>query len=350
MVNAAAVVYVFLGDAEKAVTMEDIKEWLQIIDDVVEIKLQYDAAAKRTCYSVEFRKHTSAQQAVQYLDGARFKNCVVSIRSRVFAAVEADAPHAAYASANDAQVASSSAVLNSVSSSSLTRKRCRETGELPCNHLLPADLQMDQLLVEQLSDASTTEGSEEVAAHWRNLKTLQEELTMTYSDLRTAQEDLTAADARLAKLLHVHPSVANDDATKANHVSAGAKAAPYPLAARRCVSHQRGILTDAHTPNSVVSFVTSSFGPISFCSVTATPREFFLVLKFVFLADEERFLAAAATGGSVNNQGLSARSEKERALLRLLWASIDFTLTPRDFAALSPAEANRQQAVRQLLS
>ncbi|KPI85953.1 hypothetical protein ABL78_4996 [Leptomonas seymouri] len=345
MVNAAAVVYVFLEDAGTAVSMEDITEWLQIIDEVVEMKLQYDATSKRTCYSVEFRKHTSAQQAIQYLNGSRFKNSVVSIRSRVFTAVEADTHNAP---ADGAPLASSSSAASNFPSSSFFGKRCRETEELPCNHLLPADLQMDQLLVEQLSSVSSAEGFEEVDGLWSKLKTLQDRLAVTYRDLARTREDLSAADTQLSKLLHVHRGVGNAGRRKSGD-STDAKSAAYPLAASHCVSHRHGIPIDAYTPSSVVSFVTSSFGPIAFYSVSAAPREFFIVLKFVFLADEERFVAASAAGSSASTKGSAARTEKEKALLNLLWSGVSFTVTPRDFAALSSAEVNRQHAVRQLL-
>lgn len=332
MVNAAAVVYVYLEDAGKAISVDDLKEWLQIIDEVVEMKLQYDAASKRTCYSVEFRKPASAQQAVQYLNGSRFKNCVVSIKSRVFSPVSDD---------KQTTSLSSSGPLASVPASA--RKRCRESAELPCNHLLPADLQMDQLLVEQLPEANAADGAGSVAALWEKLKSSQEQLVATYRDLDKMKEELAAADTHLAKLLHVHQH------TVPSSTDINGAASSFALASRRCLSHQHGISVDAYTPSSVVAFVTTSFGPLSFCSTTIVQRDFFLVLKFVFRADEERFLAATADSGG-SDSGLSAKAEKNKALLSLSWCGIDFSITPSDLASLRSTDEERQQTVRNLLS
>lgn len=354
MVNTAAVVYVFLDDAQNVVSSEDIKEWLQIIDEVVEIKLQYDAVSRRTCYSVEFRKPTSAQQAVQYLNGSRFKNCLVSIRSRVFAALDSGVTD------TDATIALEGAPMDATSSpaassSSLpsTRKSCRETEALPFNHLLPADLQMDQLLVEQLPEAAAADGFDDVAGLWRTLKVSQEKLASTYQELDRTKNELTVADAQLAKLLRVQLSTSAADADLASSTAANRTTTltdtPFLLVGRRCVSHQRGISMDAYTPSGVVSFVTTSFGPVSFCSVSAIQGEFFLVLRFVFLSDEERFLVAC-TSAKDDSRGSVAKTEKEKTLIGLAWTTIDFTITPRDFSALSPAEVKRQDAVRQLLS
>jgi hypothetical protein len=351
MANTDAVVYVFLGDAGNVISLEDVKEWLQIMDEVVDIKLQYDVTSRETCYAVEFRRSASAQQAVQYLNGSRLKNCVVRIRSRVFSAPEA-------ADASAASSSSASAPRAPVSGTTLSsRKRCRETAELPLNHLLPEDLQMDQLLVEHLSDASKAQGFEEVTSLWSTLKSSQEALLSAYRDLDKVKEELGAVDAQLAKLLHVRTS-ASDGGTNGNAhdtgMSADAGKTPaatlYSLAAHRCISHNCGIPLDAYTPSSVVSFVTRLFGPVAFFSVSASQGEMFVVLRFVFMADEERFLAACSCG-SINGHGRSAAplSEKERALLGLVWARIDFTVTPRDFAVLSPAEGGRQEAVRRLL-
>lgn len=346
MANAAAVVYVYLEDADKTVSVDDIKEWLQFIDKVVEMKLQYDAASKQTCYSVEFRSPNSAQQAVQYLNGARFKNCVVTIKSRVFTAVEPVTSTASSPTPSGTTAATKPALA--------TRKRCRATAELPSNHLLPEDLQMDQLLVEQLPDASTSEGFSEVTALWEKLKSSQEQLVAAYKALDATKEELTAADAMLARLLGVHQS---NDAKSGRDDRSGEEAGTgsYPLAARRCVSHQRGISVEAATPISIVSLVTATFGPLAFCTVTTAQREFFLVLKFVFAADEERFLAAttavsSSSGGDGKAEAVAARTEKERMLISLSWSAIDFNISSRDFAAQWPLDAARQQALRERLT
>lgn len=290
MPNDAAVVYIFLDDVNKTVSMEDVKEWLQIINDVVEIKLQFDAATERPCYYVEFRSAVAAQQAVQYLNGARLKNCVVTIQSRVYpAATETQGP-----SSNSEESPSAAG-----GAPPLTRKRCRETSELPFNHLLPPELQMDPPLANYLPELEKSAlYSLDGLAMWRQLQAAQKELVEVFHDLEVTAAQIADCDAQLTQLLHMSWTAPAANGVIMSHSPSSGPGRKTALQAQHFLCHERAIAFDAHTPSRVVALLTECFGPLSLCSDAATPAGFFLVVRFVFAADEALFLASATASGS----------------------------------------------------
>ncbi|KAG5480973.1 hypothetical protein LSCM1_06647 [Leishmania martiniquensis] len=301
MVNPAAVVHVFLDDASKAVSMEDMKEWLEIMNEVVEIKLQFDAATGRTCYYVEFRSPVAAQQAVHYLSGARLKNCLVTIESRVYSPLPGAQGHPS--TAGEALETASAAPTQS-------RKRCRETSELPSNHLLPSDLQMDAPLAECLPHLEKVEPfSADGFAMWQQLREAQKELVGIYSELEAIKTEVESTDAQLARLLHAHRSESAHGGALLAHPPSLLRARKSTLQAHHCLCHQRAIPFNAHTPTRVVALLTDSFGPLSLCSEVLTQDGFFLAVRFLFAADEEAFMSAASASGL-------SKESKERAQYR----------------------------------
>ncbi|KAK7199261.1 RNA-binding protein 27 [Novymonas esmeraldas] len=344
--SAAAVVYVFLDDADRTISIEDVKDWLQILDDVVEIKLQFDTATRRPCYHVQFRRAATAQQAVQYLHGARLKNCVVSIESRVFAAAP-EAP--GQASGDAAAAAASSSSASAAVIAAAPRKRCRETVELPANHLLPPDLQMDAQLAEYLPGlADTPRYAADGPAAWQRLQAAQAQLSAVYAELETTAAALTHTDARLAELLHgtPGPGTANDSGS-ALPLS---QQPPRVWQARRVLCHGSAIPYDAHTPSGVVSLLTDSFGPVSLCGESATHSGFFLAVRFVFAADEERFMAAAAAPGDAPPQQRQS-GEWRRIVQGLGWRPLDGPAARQHLRPPSAALDERiHRTVQQLLA
>lgn len=290
MPNDTAVVYIFLDDANKAVSMEDVKEWLQIINDVVEIKLQFDAATERPCYYVEFRSPVAAQQAVQYLNGARLKNCVVTIQSRVYLAA-AETQGSASGSGESSSAAGGTPPV--------THKRCRETSELPFNHLLPPELQMDPPLAKYLPQLEKSElYSSDAVAMWQQLQAAQKELVEMYHDLEITAAQIADCDAQLTQLLHMSWIAPASNGVMISQSPSSGPGRKTVLQAPHFLCHERAIAFDAHTPSRVVALLTDCFGPLSLCSDAVTQTGFFLVVRFVFAADEALFLAAATASGS----------------------------------------------------
>ncbi|CAG9572386.1 conserved hypothetical protein [Leishmania major strain Friedlin] len=290
MPNDAAVVYIFLDDADKAVSMEDVKEWLQIINDVVEIKLQFDVATERPCYYVEFRSPVAAQQAVQYLNGARLKNCIVTIQSRVYSAAAATQGPASGSGESPSAAGGAPPV---------TRKRCRETSQLPFNHLLPPELQMDSPLAQYIPELEKSElYSSDGVVLWQKLQAAQKELVELYHDLEVTTAQVADCDAQLTQLLHMSWTAPASNDVIMSHSPSSGPGRKTALQAQHFLCHERAIAFDAHTPSRVVALLTDCFGPLSLCSDTVTQTGFFLVVRFVFAADEALFLAAAAASGS----------------------------------------------------
>ncbi|KAG5481612.1 hypothetical protein CUR178_06964 [Leishmania enriettii] len=285
MVNPAAVVHVFLDDANKALSMEDVKEWLQIMNEVVDMKLQFDAATAKTCYYVEFRSPVAAQQAVQYLNGARLKNCVVTIESCVYSSVP---------ETQGSPGSTGESVPTATAAPTQSGKRCRETAALPFNHLLPPDLQMDPLLAECLPDLEKVAlYSADGFAMWHQLQEMQKEMVGVHSELDAISAEIANCDAELTQLLHANEGTSASGEVSFSHPPSLLRAHISALQAHHCLRNQRAIPLDAHTSSQVAAMLTDCFGPLSLCSEAITQYGFFLAVRFVFAADEELFMAAA---------------------------------------------------------
>ncbi|CAJ1021988.1 putative RNA recognition motif (RRM, RBD, or RNP domain) [Leishmania utingensis] len=344
MVNAAAVVYIFLEDVHKAVSMEDVKEWLQIVNDVVEIKLQFDAATERPCYYVEFRSATAAQQTVQYLSGARLKNCVVTIQSPMYStAPEAQGP-----------VSFPREPLSTTSAAPRPKSDpCSETEELPFNHLLPPDLQMDAPLAKWLPQLEKTAlYSTDGFTMWQQLQEVQRELVEVYQELELTTEQVAASDTRLSELLHVKESESAFHGTILSHSPLPLRDRTATLQAYHVLSHQQAIPFDAHTPSRVVALLTNCFGPLSLCSEVVTQAGFFLAVRFVFAADEEVFLAAGTAPGSTEvskENGQHHGAEWKSIVQGLDWRPAKSSTAVHHLFPLE-VDARLQRVVRQLLT
>ncbi|KAG5507537.1 hypothetical protein JKF63_06486 [Porcisia hertigi] len=344
MTHDAAVVYVFLDDADKAVSMQDVEEWLQILNEVLEIKLQFDAATKRPCYYVRFRSAAAAQQAVQYLNGARLKNCVVTIQSHVYAAQSGTQTEAASATAP---------LLTSGTAATQMRERCRETAELPFNHLLPPDLQMDWRLAECLPDLEKIpDYAADGTTMWQKLQGLQKELVEIYRELETTASQVASTDAQLTQLLQRNGSGSPTDGLVSFHAPAALCGRHSALQACHYLSHQQAIPFDAHTPIRVIALLTDSFGPLSLCSETVTQGGFFLGVRFVFAADEERFLAVATSSplSVANEEGTPRQGTEWRSIVQGLgWGPRQSISAVHELFAPT-VDPHLQRTVRELLA
>lgn len=343
MANPATVVHVFLDDTDKAVSIDDVKEWLQILDDVTTIKLQFDAATRRPCYYVEFRRPTTAQQAVQYLNGARLKNCVVTIQSRVYAAAPPATTTATSTTGAEGETRTNATV--SGAGPAPARKRCRESSALPHNHQLPPDLQMDAALADLLPVLDKTDAT----PLWKKLQHSQAEMVDLYSAIETATTQLHKADEQLSDNLHAQAMGRGAGAmpSEASPPCAGTAAATTGLRGRRLLCHRELISFDALTLQRVVSVITETFGPLTVCSEASLPHGALLTLRFLFAADEERFLAAATAASAP----ASATTEWRRIVRDLGWTAVEPLASPvpphRPSLLL---QARVQDEVRALLS
>ncbi|GET87710.1 hypothetical protein, conserved [Leishmania tarentolae] len=301
MPNNAAVVYIFIDDANKVVSIEDVKEWLQIINDVVEIKLQFDAATERSCYYVEFRSPVAAQQVVQYLNGARLKNCVVTIQSPVYSTV---AETQGLSRSNGETLPSDGGARLQLP------RRCIETPELPFNHLMPPELQMDPPLAKYLPQLEKTDlYSSDGVVMWQNLQVAQEELAQLYQDLEATVTQIKDSDAHLTELLHMSGAAQGYNAPIMSPALSSGPGRHSALQAQHFLYHEKAIAFDAHTPSRVVALLTDCFGPLSLCSEMVTQAGFFLAVRFIFAADEELFLAAASASGPSQGRNKTEQSE-----------------------------------------
>ncbi|CAD2222213.1 hypothetical protein AGDE_00864 [Angomonas deanei] len=146
----ARVVLLYVDDEEESVSVQDIYNWLTILGAVEEVKPQYDPSTKGICFSVTFKLPVTAQQCVYYLNGAKLKNCLVTMKSSVYRAPSDDA------------------------SSVKKEEEVQISANLPNNHLMPSELRMDTLLAERLHRLSEGdfEGSAEMI---EKLKKLQQQ-------------------------------------------------------------------------------------------------------------------------------------------------------------------------------
>ncbi|ORC92593.1 uncharacterized protein TM35_000033460 [Trypanosoma theileri] len=181
----ARVIHVYVED-QSVVLADDVHDWLKIIDEVDEMKVQYDTAQQRLFYWVRFKHVFAAQQAVNYLDGERLKNTVVHITSNFYT-------KRSPVSINE---------VNDVKEALEKEQRIPEKLNLPMNHQMPSDLQMDAALVNTipvlLSDSEKKNEYQELV---QKLKKLQETYFHVQKTLEKTEEDIHKTDEEVKKLL-----------------------------------------------------------------------------------------------------------------------------------------------------
>lgn len=275
------VVYVFLeNDVGKTVTLDDVKEWLQIIGDIDEVRLQYDTTSQAPCFHVKFKRETAAQQSVQYLSGARLKNCLVTIKSKVYRTASCDA--ASTQVGTDIASASETAAERE-SGAAAGPSKAQESQNLPYNHLLPFDLQMDYALtlqLSQLADCSRFNGADVL---WAALKDTQCSLVEVYTILQEVERASQEADAELSALL------SNQPAEPIVSPQYEARMGSAILSANLLFRNTVGVSDETQTAARTISLITDVFGPLSVCLQTTLNGIHFLVLRFMFRADEDDF-------------------------------------------------------------
>ncbi|ESL08801.1 hypothetical protein TRSC58_03490 [Trypanosoma rangeli SC58] len=182
----ARVVHVSVED-QSAVLVEDVHDWLRIIGDVEETKVQYDTVRRCPFYWVRFKHASAAQLAVNYLDGEKLKNHVIRISSKVYTKrlpVEANAEDPALAKRDEEE---QQAVANP---------------NMPLNHQMPPDLRMDTPLVDSIP-ALLSAAAEDSEHHdlVRQLRQLQESYCHVQEAIREAEGCIRKTDEEVGQLL-----------------------------------------------------------------------------------------------------------------------------------------------------
>lgn len=288
-------VFVFLDDAHGSVTAEDVSDWLSMLGVLESIKLQFDATTKRPCYAVVFRGAPAAQQAVQYLDGVKLKNCTVTVTSNVYRKIDTTP---ALTDTDGASVHS-------------TRPAYPEVEALPHNHMMPADIRMDPILAGQLSLLDDEEAYPGHAALLSELLDLQKRVSVTLEQIDEVSKDLDEADQRLVSSVAAHEGVHNASCSSSDLANA----------------HYRngiGIPVGLCSALTLVTHITEAFGPIASCDclLDAYRELYFLSLSFMMDFDSANFRNFVAPAEESPLQ--KARSSVyHRALKEYGWSTAD---------------------------
>ncbi|CCW61288.1 unnamed protein product [Phytomonas sp. EM1] len=280
------IVYVFVEDEDSSVTMEDVSDWLGIIDEIESIRLQFDATSGRTCFQVRFRRSESAQQTVQYLSGAKLKNCTMIVKSRTFQKRE-DAP-AERGDTHDASAAPKrpKEVLRMapVSSSNIS-------AVLPLNSKLPPGLQMDAVLADLLPTlAKETQSYPGAGELMQELLVAQAKLAELFTNVAEVDQQIQRSNEVLEEALATQkkqPRDAIHPLDKAGDAK-GQAASPSKIAT---FSNSTGIAASQCSPLDFVVFLTERFGPILQCECLMNPQTevYFVSFQFMMPSDSDAF-------------------------------------------------------------
>lgn len=237
------IVSVYVDGHAEQVTPEDIVEWLSFLDEIDDIRLQFNALEKCTFYAIKFRHPTAAHQAVVHLNGERLKNCVVRIVSDVYAAPQATEEE------RGETITSSSA--------------------LPHNHLVPREFSMCPSLTEFCGSVSDdTETFKDGAAVMQQLRDLQTQWCATNEALQHIHSEIKKVSAQFSS---THHSDSGCNALCSN---------PIPF-------------SDV-APHVLLSTISEAFGPIEQYSCCSDHVGFTLTFQFMMKEDEDAFMLSGS--------------------------------------------------------
>lgn len=267
--NDANVLYIFVEeDGINTVSLEDLKEWLSLVDEVVQIKIQYDASEKKNCFCVQLRHASAAEQCVYYLSNTKLKGCLIEVRSPVYKRGSTDGNSHDGAAASTTKKTKVEKDVNGKGSGAVS-------SHLPHNLDVPREVLLDARLVQRLPSilCSGGEGAELV----ERLNSLQTRLAFL---MKHSIELETVANTQITTSSSVATSRTPHD---------GASAAP---ASQRAKMYQNRLpfSHETTTLSRILSYLSTHFGPLSLAIETnLKENQYLLVVQFFFPFDEERF-------------------------------------------------------------
>ncbi|EPY20983.1 hypothetical protein STCU_08746 [Strigomonas culicis] len=298
----ANVLYIFVDeDGGSVVSREDVKEWLSLVDEVVQIKVQYDATEKKNCFFVQLKHATAAEQCFCYLSNTKLKGCLIDVRSPVYKRRTDDAPTEDSSSAPSATKkvrtegeSAGSPVVMSV--------------ELPHNLEVPAELSLDGPLVSRLPFIMESEDGKDVV---QKLSRLQEKLVLLRKRASDLDDTTTVPAAPLLTSESTEEQVGGVNAVRQQELLLFQNQQPF--------SHED------YTTSFILAHLTRTFGPLSRAFQIDLPgNKFHLLVEFFFSTDTERFVDAK-------------EQPQDRGVLSYEWSSVDgrrFTLPRHNHSTL----------------
>ncbi|CCW69122.1 unnamed protein product [Phytomonas sp. Hart1] len=281
------IVYVFVENEDRNVTMEDVSDWLGIIDEIESTKFQFDATSGSTCYQVRFRKSISAQQTVQYLSGSKLKNCTITIKSKTFQKCEV-APATDDGTNGDAGAASGRPKEMNRAAPVSARNI---SAILPLNDRLPPEVQMDAVLADLLPAlAKETESYPGVEAFMQELLAAQTKLAGLLADIAEVDEQIQRRNEALEEVLAAQKHAPQTEANTFNGKETANGDSNLP-SKPTIFSNSTGIAAFECSPLDLVSFLTKRFGPISQCECLINPQTelYFVSIQFMMPSDGDAF-------------------------------------------------------------
>ncbi|CBH16627.1 RBP27 homolog [Trypanosoma brucei gambiense DAL972] len=323
----ARVVHVFVDDLS-AVLAEDVHEWLRIIGDIDELKMRYDASRQRSFYWVRFHQSSAARLAVDHLDGERLKNHAIEIHSNVF----------------KKQTAAVATLEGAAGGVQEEKTKLEMNPNLPKNHLMPRDLQMDELLVRAIPEMlETSEQAAEGGELLQRLLELQESYCRAQESLERTTEGIRETDGELTALLRGETTAATDVSGPS---SEGFVQGNTPLASAR-IRNAVPVPLSTCDPAGLLSKLTRHVGPVAdYAFSFASNGGSFATVVELFHPDDADFALTLLTGRRMVSKSTEKHADAEDALEALVgfgWeaeASVA-PLTPPSVPQASFAAHNR---------
>ncbi|RNF09841.1 hypothetical protein TraAM80_01866 [Trypanosoma rangeli] len=279
----ARVVHVSVED-QSAVLVEDVHDWLRIIGDVEETKVQYDTARRCPFYWVRFKHASAAQLAVNYLDGEKLKNHVIHISSNVYAKrlpAEVNAEDLALAKRAEGE------------------QQVVANPNMPLNHQMPPDLRMDTLLVDSIPALlSTAAKDSEHHGLVRQLRQLQESYCHVQEAIREAEGCIQKTDEEVGQLLRGSEASSGSVGTGSCEKVQGVRVTEFTRSRR--ISNAVQIPMTLLDPAGLIVRFTRHIGPVtdySF-SVSLDGRSFRTIVEFFHEDDAVHALQLLKRDGS----------------------------------------------------
>ncbi|KAG8342390.1 hypothetical protein TRVL_06787 [Trypanosoma vivax] len=325
----ANVVHVFVDD-QSTVLIDDVREWLSIIDEIDEIKVQYHTGRQCSFYCVRFKRHWAAQQAVNYLDGERLKNCLVEICSPFYT--------------------KQPKCTTNVGTELCTATARTSNVNLPHNHKMPSDLQMDELLVNTIPTLRSVDEADECTELVQRLRRLQELHCATLQELETTRSEIIKADEEVTMLLRGGNVSSNPEV-------AGSSPSSSTKCPNRRIRNTTPIPMSLCDPANLISKLTRHIGPVSdYRFTTSRDNQSFNAVVDLFHA-EDALLAMEVLSGRCGRPRDAAHGEPVASAAEVLgplagygWVQCVPTAMPRTQTFTHELDAMHRNAIRALRS
>ncbi|EAN98771.1 putative RNA-binding protein 27 [Trypanosoma cruzi] len=291
----ARVVHVFVEDPS-VVLIEDVHDWLRIIDDVEEAKEQYDTARRCRFYWLRFKHGFAAQLAVNYLDGEKLKNNVVRIFSSVYTKrtpVEADAEDTTHPEGEKEE------------------QQAVENPNLPFNHRMPSDLRMDTPLVDSIPTllSAAAEGSEQHDLV-QQLCQLQKSYCQVQEMIQAAELNIQKADEEVMQLLRGNDKSSGSVVNGINDKAEDDRS-PELRRSRRLANTVQIPMTLLDPASLIVKF-TRHIGPVTDYSFSVSPDGHFFRTVVEFFHEDDVIYALQILNGGGSSKAATHSTKRTR--------------------------------------